>query len=292
MKLGFVGLGNMGCSIAGNMLAAGHQVTVYNRTRERAVALQQQGAVVAGSPAELAQAEIVFSMLADDQAVEDVVFGPQGLLQAMPKSSIHVSMSTIGVALSKRLAAAHEAAGQGYIAAPVFGRPEAAAAAKLIVVAAGRAEWIERARAPLEAMGRKLAVVGAAPWRANVLKLAGNFAIMSMLETLGEAFALLRKSGIDPKQFLEIVNGGLFQSPVYENYGNIIAERRFEPVGFKMILGLKDARLLLAAAEQAAVPMPIASVVRDQFLEGIAHGHGDEDWAGVADVAAGNAGLS
>jgi 3-hydroxyisobutyrate dehydrogenase-like beta-hydroxyacid dehydrogenase len=156
MKLGFVGLGNMGRPIASNLLAAGHQVTVYNRSRERALALQQQRAMVAGSPAEAAQAELVFSMLADDQAVEDIVFRPDGLLQAMPKSSIHVSMSTISVALSKRLATAHTGAGQGYIAAPVFGRPEAAVAAKLIVVAAGRAEWIERARNPLEAMSRTL----------------------------------------------------------------------------------------------------------------------------------------
>ena len=210
----------------------------------------------------------------------------------MPKGAIHVSMSTIGVALSKRLAEVHQNAGQGYIAAPVFGRPEAAAAAKLIVVAGGPEEWIERVRPALEAISRKLAIVGKEPWQANVLKLSGNFAIMSVLETLGEAFALLRKAGIDPKQYLEIVNGGLFQSPVYETYGGIIAERRFEPAGFKMALGLKDVRLLLAAAESLSVPMPVASVVRDQFLSGIARGNGDADWARITDVAAGNAGLS
>jgi 3-hydroxyisobutyrate dehydrogenase-like beta-hydroxyacid dehydrogenase len=291
MKLGFIGLGNMGQPIARNLLRAGHQVIVYNRTRKRAEELEPDGAVVAGSPAEASQAEAVFSMVADDHALEDIVFGSGGLLEAMPKSAIHVSISTISVALSKRLAEAHEGAGAGYIATPVFGRPEAAAAAKLIVAAAGRAEWIERVRPALEAIGRKLAIVGGEPWQANVLKLAGNFAIVSVLETLGEAFALLRKSGIDPKLYLEIVNGGLFQSPVYETYGAIIAERRFAPAGFKMTLGLKDVRLLLAAAESAAVPMPVASVVRDQFLSGIARGNGDADWASIADVAAGNAGL-
>jgi 3-hydroxyisobutyrate dehydrogenase-like beta-hydroxyacid dehydrogenase len=291
MTLGFIGLGNMGQPIARNLLRAGHHVIVYNRTPRRAEDLEPDGAIVADSPAEASQAEAVFSMVADDHALEDIVFGSGGLLEAMPKSAIHVSVSTISVALSKRLAEAHEGAGAGYIAAPVFGRPEAAAAAKLIVCAAGRAEWIERVRPALEAIGRKLAIVGKEPWQANVLKLAGNFAIVSVLETLGEAFALLRKSDIDPKLYMDIVNGGLFQSPVYETYGGIIAERRFEPAGFKMTLGLKDVRLLLAAAEAASVPMPVASVVRDQFLSGIARGHGDGDWAGIADVAAGNAGL-
>jgi 3-hydroxyisobutyrate dehydrogenase-like beta-hydroxyacid dehydrogenase len=292
MKLGFIGLGKMGQPMARNLLHAGHQVIVYNRTRERAEDLKPDGAIVAASPAEAGQAEAVFSMVADDHALEDIVFGSGELLASMPKPSIHVALSTISVALSKRLAEAHGGAGVGYIAAPVFGRPEAAAAKKLIVAAAGRAEWIERVRPALEAIGRKLAIVGTEPWQANVLKLAGNFAIMSALETLGEAFALLRKSDIDPKLYLEIVNGGLFQSPVYETYGGIIADRRFEPAGFKMTLGLKDVRLLLAAAESASVPMPFASVVRDQFLSGIARGNGDADWAGVTDVAAGNAGLS
>jgi len=281
----------MGQPIARNLLRAGHHVIVYNRTRKRAEDLEPDGAIVADSPAEASQAEAVLSMVADDHAVEDIVFGSGGLLEAMPKSAIHVSVSTISVALSRRLAEAHEGAGAGYIAAPVFGRPEAASAAKLIVCAAGREEWIARVRPALEAMGRKLAIVGKEPWQANVLKLAGNFAIVSVLETLGEAFALLRKSDIDPKLYMEIVNGGLFQSPVYETYGGIIAERRFEPAGFKMTLGLKYVRLLLAAAEAASVPMPVASVVRDQFLAGIARGNGDADWAGIADVAAGNAGL-
>jgi 3-hydroxyisobutyrate dehydrogenase-like beta-hydroxyacid dehydrogenase len=291
MKLGFIGLGNMGLAMARNLLQAGHQVIVYNRTRKRAEDLEPDGATVANSPADASQAEAVFTMLADDRALEDIVFGSGAVLQAMPKGAIHVSLGTISVALSKRLTDAHQSAGSGYIAAPVFGRPEAAAAAKLIVAAAGREEWIERVRPALEALGRKLAIVGKEPWQANVLKLSGNFAIMSVLETLGEAFALLRKSGIDPKLYLEIVNGGLFQSPVYETYGAIIAERRFEPAGFKMTLGLKDVRLLLAAADSAAVPMPVASVVRDQFLSGIARGKGDADWACIADVAAGNAGL-
>jgi 3-hydroxyisobutyrate dehydrogenase-like beta-hydroxyacid dehydrogenase len=281
----------MGQSIARNLLKAGHEVIVYNRTRSRAEELRAEGAIVAASPAEACQAPIIFSMLADDRAVEDVFFGPGGALKALPKSAIHISLSTISVALSRRLAEAHAAAETGYIAAPVFGRPEAAAAAKLTIVAAGRAEWIEKCRPLFEAIGRKLAVIGNEPWQANVFKLSGNFLIASMLETLGEAFALLRKSGIDPKEFIDIVNGGLFQSPVYENYGKLIAERRFQPPGFRMTLGLKDTRLLLEAADPAVVAMPVASVLRDQFMSGVARGKGDLDWAGISEVAAENAGL-
>jgi 3-hydroxyisobutyrate dehydrogenase-like beta-hydroxyacid dehydrogenase len=291
MKLGFIGMGNMGQAIARNFLKAGHEVIVYNRTRSRAEPLLAEGARLAETPADACQAPVVFSMLADDRAVEDVFFGPGGALRVLPKSSIHVSLSTISVALSRRLAEAHAAVETGYVAAPVFGRPEAAAAAKLVIVASGRADWVEQCRPLLETIGRKVAIVGAEPWKANVVKLSGNFLIASMLETLGEAFALLSKSGIDLQEFLDIVNGGLFQSPVYENYGKTIAERRFEPPGFRMALGLKDTRLLMAAADSSSVPMPIASVVRDQFLSGIARGKSDLDWAGIADVAAENAGL-
>lgn len=289
MQIGFIGLGNMGRPIARNLLRAGHELTVYNRTRSRAEVLLSDGARIASTAAEAGRAEIVFTMLADDHAVEEIA---AAIVPAMPPAGIHVSLSTISAALSKRLAETHGAAGKKYVAAPVFGRPEAAEAARLIVVAAGHTDSIERVRPALELIGRKLAVVGPEPWQANVVKLAGNFAIASAIETLGEAFALLRKSGIDPRQYLDIVNGGLFESPVYETYGNIIAARRFEPPGFKMTLGLKDVRLLLAAAESASVPMPLASVVRDQFLSGIAQGRADSDWAGVSEVAAQNAGLS
>ena len=291
MHIGFIGLGNMGTPIARNLLRAGHDLLVFNRTREKAEALASDGARIAGTPAEASQAGVVFTMLADDHAVEEVVFGDQGILGNLAAGAIHVSLSTISTALSRRLEEAHRAAGQLYVASPVFGRPEAAQAAKLTVVAAGPPEAIERVRALLETIGQKLFVVAAEPYKANVVKLSGNFMLAAMLETLGEVFALARKSGIDPQLLLEIVNGNLFRSPVYENYGTIAAERRFEPPGFRLRLGLKDVRLALAAAEEVSAPMPIASLVRDQFLSAVARGYGDIDWAGITKVAAENAGL-
>jgi 3-hydroxyisobutyrate dehydrogenase-like beta-hydroxyacid dehydrogenase len=191
-------------------------------------------------------------------------------------------LSTISVALSKRLAEAH-ARGRKRIYRGAGIRQTGRGGGKLVVAAAGPASLIEQCRPLFEAIGRKVAVVGTEPWQANVLKLSGNFLIASMLETLGDAFALLRKSGIDPHEFLDIVNGGLFQSPVYENYGKIIAERKFEPAGFRMLLGFKDIRLLLAAAESSSVSMPIASLVRYQFLSAIARGKSDLEWAGITE---------
>ena len=200
-------------------------------------------------------------------------------------------MSTISTAFSRRLAAAHSERGQGYVAAPVFGRPEAAAAAKLTVVAAGHAETVERCRPALEVLGQKVFNVGTQPEQANLIKLNGNFMLASMLETLGEVFAVLRKSNVDPKLFLEIVNGNLFRSPVYENYGKAAAESRFEPAGFKFRLGLKDVKLAIAAAGEVTAPMPLASLLRDHFLSGVARGYGDIDWAGLTRVIAEDAGL-
>jgi 3-hydroxyisobutyrate dehydrogenase-like beta-hydroxyacid dehydrogenase len=204
---------------------------------------------------------------------------------------VHVSLSTISADLSARLTAAHREAGQHFVAAPVFGRPDVAGAGTLVIVAAGDDAAVAQARPLLEAMGQKVFVVGAEPVKATIVKLGGNFLIASMLESLGEAFALLRKSGVDPAQFLEIVNGHLFRSPVYENYGTLMAKQRFTPPGFRLRLGLKDVRLVLAAAEQAAAPMPIASLVRDHLLSGIARGKGDLDWSALALVIAENAGL-
>jgi 3-hydroxyisobutyrate dehydrogenase-like beta-hydroxyacid dehydrogenase len=291
-RIGFIGLGNMGLPIAGNLLKAGHELTVFNRTRSRAEDLQARGVWVASSPAEASrEAEVVMTMLADDRAVEQVVFAEDGVLSALPVRGVHVSLSTISPALSRRLAAAHHEKSQGYIAAPVFGRPDSAEGAKLVVVAAGARSEIERCRTLFECIGRKLFVLETEPFTANVVKLAGNLMIASMLETLGEAVALVRKAGVDPKQFLEITGGSLFQSPVYENYGKILAERRFEPAGFKMTLGLKDVRLALAASEELAVPLPLASMIRDHMLSAIARGRGETDWSALAEIAAENAGL-
>ena len=290
MEMGFIGLGAMGEPIARNLIKAGYSLQVYNRSRSRAEALAGQGATVAETPAAACAAGVVATMLADDAAVEAVVFGEHGVLAGLPRGGVHISHSTISVNLSRRLAEAHRERGQFYIAAPVFGRPEAAQAARLIVVAAGPAEAVERCRRPLEAIGRKLFVIGEDAPAANTVKLSGNFLIASMLEALGESFALLRKSGVEPATFMEIVSA-FFQSPVYDNYGKIIAEQRYDPAGFKLRLGLKDVRLVLAAADDAAAPMPLASLVRDNLISGIAQGFGDLDWSAVARVAALKAGL-
>jgi 3-hydroxyisobutyrate dehydrogenase-like beta-hydroxyacid dehydrogenase len=230
-------------------------------------------------------------MLSDDGAVEQIVFGDGGVRESLGRNAIHISMSTISVALSARLAAAHAQASQGYVAAPVFGRPEAAAAAKLFIVAAGEDGSVARCGPLFDAMGQKTFVIGPHQPHANLTKLTGNFLIASMLESLGEAFALVRKSGIDPHRFLDILTGSLFSAPVYRTYGTIIADEQVPADGFKMSLGLKDVRLALAAADDRAVPMPVASLVRDHFLEGVAQGEGETDWSGLARLCARSAGL-
>jgi 3-hydroxyisobutyrate dehydrogenase-like beta-hydroxyacid dehydrogenase len=291
VKVGFIGLGNMGLPIARNLLKAGHELTVYNRTRSKAEALASAGAKLANSLAEACAAEVVMTMLADDPAFEQTTLGDGGILNILASGGVHLSLSTISTALSRRLTLAHTARGQSFIASPVFGRPEAAEAARLVVVAAGPDEAVERVRPLLEAISRKLFVIGPEPYSANAVKLMGNFLIASMLETLSEAFALARKSGVEPAKILEILNGSIFQSPIYENYGKIIMGEKFSPPGFALRLGLKDVRLVLAAADEAAVPMPVASVIRDHFVSGVARGWGDLDWAALAKVVAGDAGL-
>jgi 3-hydroxyisobutyrate dehydrogenase-like beta-hydroxyacid dehydrogenase len=289
MKLAFIGAGNMGSPMARNLLRAGHQVTVYNRTRAHAEPLRQEGAALAESPADAARnAEAIVTMLAEDQAVEQAV---EGFLETLASGAIHIGMSTISVACSRRLAERHAVCEQAYVAAPVFGRPVAAAAAKLWIVAAGAPESVERCQPVFDALGRGTSVVGDDPWLANAVKIAGNFLLAAALESLGEAFALVRKSGVDAGQFLEIVNSALFNSPLYAGYGSAIAKEQFEPAGFKMRLGFKDLRLVQEAAEAAAVPMPLAGVLRDRYLAAIARGESDLDWAAIARIAAVQAGL-
>jgi 3-hydroxyisobutyrate dehydrogenase-like beta-hydroxyacid dehydrogenase len=282
----------MGSGMARSLVKAGHDLTVYNRTRSRADELRSAGAKVAETAGQAASGtEAVITMVADDQALEEVVFGPGKLLDSLPSGSMHISASTISVQLSRHLAAAHQEQKQHYLAAPVFGRPEAAAAAKLFIVAAGRQQQIERCQPLFDAMGQKTFVAGEQPEMANVIKLAGNFLITAIIEGLAESFALARKSKVDPGQMLEILTGSLFPAPIYKNYGAMVAHEKFEPVGFKLRLGAKDNRLVLAAAEEAGVPMPIASLVRDHFLSAIAQGMADSDWAAVAKVIYKNAGL-
>ncbi len=290
MDVGFAGLGHMGHPMAMNLLKGGHRLMVWNRTRSKAEDLAENGAEIAADPADLARTELVITMLSDDDAVIDLMW-EGGLLAAMPQAAIHVSMSTISVALSDRLADAHRQAKQLYVAAPVFGRPEAARAAALYIVAGGPDPTIMHCQPLFHAMGQKTFVVGERPSAANVIKLAGNFMIASMLESLGETFALVRKSGIDAHRYLEILTGSLFSAPDYRLYGGLIADNNFEPAGFKMSLALKDMRLALAAADSRMVPMPAASLVRDHLVSGVAQGQGDIDWSGLAGICAKEAGL-
>jgi 3-hydroxyisobutyrate dehydrogenase-like beta-hydroxyacid dehydrogenase len=290
MKLAFLGLGRMGMPMARNLLRAGHQVTAYNRTPHLATLLHEEaGATAALTPAEAVRdAQAVITMLADDRAVELVTFD---FVSTLAKGALHIGMSTISVELSGRLARLHAGRDQYYVAAPVFGRPEAAAAAKLWIVAAGAAEQIQRCRPVFDALGRGCSIVGPDPPLANVVKLAGNFLIAAALESLGEAFALVRKSGVEAAPFLEIINTALFNSPLYANYGRIVAKSRFEPPGFTVTLGFKDLRLVEEAAESAAVPMPLAGILRDRYLAALARGEADIDWAAIARIAAAQAGI-
>ena len=298
MNVAFIGLGNMGSAMARNLIKAGHALTVYNRSRNRAEELKPLGARVAATSGEAAySAEVAITMLADDHALESVAFGQgtagkgKGILDSLPANAVHVSMSTISVAMSRRLAAAHAERKQHYVAAPVFGRPEAAAAAKLFIVAAGPAAQVERCRPLFDAVGQKTFIAGDDAPGANLMKLTGNFLITTVIEGLAESFALVRKTGLDVNQFLEVLTNSLFNAPIYKTYGGIIAAEKFEPAGFKLPLGLKDNRLLLAAAEEAAVPMPMASLVRDRFLAALAQGMGESDWSSIARVSAKEAGL-
>ncbi|HEY4960657.1 MAG TPA: NAD(P)-dependent oxidoreductase [Terriglobales bacterium] len=292
MKIAFLGLGNMGTPMARNLLRAGNDVTVWNRTLSKADELRADHAKVADSVANATGgADVAITMLADDHAVSSAVFDTGGILDNLASGAVHISMSTISVALSQRLAGEHAKRGQHYVAAPVFGRPEAAAAAKLFIAAAGDASVIERCQPILDAVGQRTIIIGLKPEMANVVKLSGNFLIFSIIESLGEAIALTRKYGIDPHAYVDFLTSTLFSAPVYKTYGGIIADERFHPAGFRMRLGLKDIRLVLAAAEAVDVPMPSASLVRDAVLASIGRGMEELDWSSIARHAAQNAGL-
>jgi 3-hydroxyisobutyrate dehydrogenase-like beta-hydroxyacid dehydrogenase len=292
MKIGFIGLGMMGSGMARNLIKAGHTLVVFNRTRSRADELAPLGTMVAANPGEAASsAEVLITMLADDHAIEDAVLAPGSALQSLPSGAVHIGMSTISVAMSRRLAAAHRERQQHYLAAPVFGRPEAAEAAKLFIVAAGPAEQIERCQPLFDVMGQKTFLLGDDAPAANVVKLTGNFLISTVIESMAEAVSLVRKSGVDPGKFLDVLTSSLFNAPIYKNYGAMIAANRFEPVGFKLPLGFKDNRLVLAAAEEAGVPMPMATLVHDRFVTAMDQGMSEDDWTAIARISFQNAGL-
>ena len=290
MKVGFIGLGAMGSAMASNLLAAGHAVTVWNRSAAATEPLASLGARVASTPERAVLGEAVCSMLANDQAVR-AVFLDGGLLDAMDPGTVHVNHATISVALAQELAEAHAARGIDYVAAPVFGRPDAAAAARLQIVAAGKPAAVETVRPLLEAMGAKIWPMGEAPERANVVKIAGNFMLAAAIESMAEASALTRAHGVGAAEFLELMTSTLFAAPAYQGYGKLIAEQRYSPAGFAMPLGLKDVGLALSAGEARRVPLPFAGVLRDNFLDALAHGGEELDWSALALVAAKRAGL-
>ena len=291
MDVGFVGLGGMGSGMARNLARAGHRVTAWNRTRARAEALAADGVVAAASPAEAARAGVVFTMVADDAALDAVAGGPEGILAGLPRGGLHVCSSTVGVDTVERHARAHAERGLAFVAAPVFGRPDAAAAGKLAVVAAGAPAAVDRARPLLEVLGPKLFVVGAEPAQAALVKLTGNFLITVVIEALSEANALAAKGGIDPARLLEVLVGTLFDAPVYRTYGRLLVEERFSPPGFPLPLGAKDNRLVLGAAERLRVPLPLASLVRDRMLSALARGWDGLDWSVISRLAREEAGL-
>jgi 3-hydroxyisobutyrate dehydrogenase-like beta-hydroxyacid dehydrogenase len=290
MDIGFVGLGNMGSGMAANLLKAGHQVTAYNRSQDKVDALAVRGARPARTVAEACSGQVVVSMLANDDAVDAVTFGAEGILATLSAGAVHVSCSTISVALAARLSAAHADAGQHFVAAPVFGRPEAAEAAKLFVVAAAEPAVLQTVSPIFEAIGQRTFVVSDDPKAASLVKLSGNFLIASVIESLGEAMALVGKAGVDKLQYLDILTSTLFGSPVYATYGGLVARGEFEPAGFAATLGLKDIRLVLAAGEELQVPLPIASLLRDRFLTLLANGGGQLDWAAVGALSSWEAG--
>jgi 3-hydroxyisobutyrate dehydrogenase-like beta-hydroxyacid dehydrogenase len=281
----------MGTGMAERLLRAGHQLTVYNRTSSKLTALVTQGAKAAANVAEACRGDAVVTMLANDEAVESIVLDKGGVIASLAANAVHISSSTISVALAERLAAAHEKAGQRFVAAPVFGRPDVAATGKLFIAAAGARSAIEDATPLLNEMGQRTFIVSEDPKAANLVKLSGNFLAACVIESLGEAIALVGKGGIDPNQYVEILTSSLFDAPVYKIYGALIAGGKFEPAGFAAPLGQKDIRLALAAADSLGVPMPIANILHDRFLTLIAHGGSRLDWSAIGHLAANDAAL-
>jgi len=290
MKLGFLGLGHMGSRMAANLVRAGHDVTVFNRSPGRSGSLIALGAHEAKTIADACRGEAVITMLADDTAASDIVLAHDGLIASLPKGAIHISMSSISVALSEHLAQTHAHAGQRYVAAPVFGRPDMAASATLFIVTAGDPGTVDACRPLFNALGQKTLSIGTQPWAANLVKLSGNFLQAAAIETLGEAIALIGKAGIDRRAYVELLTSTVFNLPSYKTYGGLIAQDKFEPAAFAAPLGYKDIRLALAAAESLRVPMPLASLLRDRFLRLLAQGGDNLDWAAIGGLATQDAG--
>ena len=285
MKIGFIGLGRMGSAMATNLLKAGFDVTVFNRSVDKLQPLVQLGAHAAASVAEASRRDVVITMLANDNAVGTLVWGKGGIIESLPEGSIHISMSTISVLLADELAKAHARSGQRFVSAPVFGRPDAAAAAKLFIVAGGDPGTLSVCQPLFDVIGQKTYPIAIEPQIANLIKLSGNFLIASVMEAMGEAIALVGKAGVDRNAYVELLTSSIFPAPIYRTYGDLIASSRFQPAGFLAPLGYKDIRLTLAAADSLRVPMPLAGLLRDRFLRLLAHGGESMDWSAIGSLA-------
>jgi 3-hydroxyisobutyrate dehydrogenase-like beta-hydroxyacid dehydrogenase len=290
MDVGVIGLGSMGSGMALELIKAGHKVRVWNRSHGPAEKLAKQGAIVVKQPQEAFQGDAAVTMLADDDVIASVILG-QGVLEKARHGLVHVVTATISVDFAIRLEKIHAELGLGYVAAPVLGRPDVAAAGDLNILAAGNAEHLRRVQPLLDAMGKHSWIIGEAPHQANLVKIAANFSLASVIETLAESIALARRHNVDPEKLIEVFTGTLFAASAYKVYGPAILKGKFEEAGFKLALGLKDVRLALMASEKAGAPLPFASVLRDNFVDAIAHGDANKDWAAVSNVALRRAGL-
>jgi 3-hydroxyisobutyrate dehydrogenase-like beta-hydroxyacid dehydrogenase len=290
--IGFIGLGNMGQPMAANLLKAGYPVRAWDRTPARAAALAARGATSVSRPEEVAEADtLVISSLSNDRVLEEVVGANHELLRRLGPGGIHISASTVAPETSRRLAEGHKRYGVTYLASPVLGRPDAAAAARLWIFVSGPAEAKERAQPALRALGQGVFDLGEDPGAANVVKLACNFLLASAIEAMAEAFTLAEKNGIGRRYLADLLLQTLFDCPAYRNYARQIAEQRYEPALFKLALGLKDVGLVLQTAASSLVPMPLACLLHDHFLAAVAKGRGDLDWTGLAGEASEAAGL-
>jgi 3-hydroxyisobutyrate dehydrogenase-like beta-hydroxyacid dehydrogenase len=283
MNVGFIGLGRMGRGIASNVLTASDDLVVYNRTREKASELAEAGARVASSVREACEGrDVVITMLADDAALNEIAAGPDGIRDSLAAGSIHMPMGTHGVGAIAALAAVHAEAGQTLVAAPVLGRPDVAAAGQLGIVAGGPEEAVSRCLPLLDAAGRHTFKAGPRPESASAIKLANNFMLGCAIEAIGEGMSLVRKYGVKPEVFAEVISDGLFASPAYKVYGKIIVDESYDNVGFTAELGLKDVNLVLEAANLARLPLPSANTYRDRLLGAMSRGEEQSDWAIMA----------
>ncbi|MCP8969309.1 NAD(P)-dependent oxidoreductase [Ectobacillus ponti] len=288
-EVGFIGLGSMGVPMVQNLLKEGFRVKVYNRTPEKASGLVEAGAQQVYHPSEAAAAGgIVITMVSNDQALQEVTHAFADQLGA---GGVHLSMSTVSPETSRQLALYHQERGSEYVASPVFGRPEAAAAQKLFILSSGPREAKERVQPLQEALGQRVFDISEEPGGANVIKLGGNFMIMAAMEAMAEAFNLAEKSGIDRNLAAEVYASTLFNCTVYQGYGKMIAGKAFEPAGFQLGLGLKDCNLVLQEANSLQTPMPLASLLHDRLLASAAKGRAQQDWSALARIALEEAGL-